>query len=60
MPLLEEMDYFPTMKFASGFEILEYAQSMAERFGFYDRCLFHTTVEKTVWDEETKRWTRST
>ena len=57
MPLLEEMDYFPTMKFASGFEILEYAQSMAERFGFYDRCLFHTTVEKTVWDEETKRWT---
>jgi len=57
MPLLEEMDYFPTMKFASGFEILEYAQSMAERFGFYDRCLFHTTVEKTAWDEETKRWT---
>lgn len=57
MPLLEEMDYFPTMKFASGFEILEYAQSMADRFGFYDRCLFHTTVEKTVWDEETARWT---
>ena len=57
MPLLEEMGYFPTMKFASGFEILEYAQSMAERFGFYDRCLFHTTVEKTVWNEESKRWT---
>ncbi|PPR64662.1 MAG: Neopentalenolactone D synthase [Alphaproteobacteria bacterium MarineAlpha4_Bin2] len=57
MPLLEEMGYFPTMKFASGFEILEYAQSMAERFEFYDRCLFHTTVEKTVWDEGTKRWT---
>ena len=57
MPLLEEMGYFPTMKFASGFEILEYAQSMAERFGFYDRCLFHTTVEKTVWDEGSGRWT---
>lgn len=57
MPLLEEMNYFPTMKFASGFEILEYAQTMAERFDFYDRCLFHTTVEKTVWDEESKRWT---
>src|SRR5262245_42263426 len=51
------MGYFPTMKFASGFEILEYCQAMAERSGFYDRCLFHTTVEKTVWDEATARWT---
>ena len=56
-PLLEEMEYFPTMKFASGFEILEYCQKMADKFGFYDKCLFHTTVEKTEWDEETQRWT---
>ena len=57
LPLLEEMEYFPTMRFASGFEILEYCQSMATRFGFYDKALFHTTVEKTVWDEDTQRWT---
>ena len=57
LPLLEEMGYFPTMKFASGFEILEYCQAMAERYGFYDRCLFHTTVERTEWDEATRRWT---
>ncbi|MBM84903.1 MAG: monooxygenase [Rhodospirillaceae bacterium] len=56
LPLLEEMGYFPTMKFASGFEILEYCQMIAERQGFYDRCLFHTTVEETVWDEDTLRW----
>ncbi len=56
-PLLEEMGYFPTMKFASGFEILEYCQQMAEKFRFYDHTLFHTTVEKTEWDEESKRWT---
>src|SRR4051794_40089671 len=56
-PLLEEMGYVPTMKFASGFEILEYCQSMAEKFSFYDHCLFHTTVEKTEWDEESGRWT---
>ncbi len=56
-PLLEEMGYFPTMKFASGFEILEYCQSLAERFKFYDHCLFHTTVEKTEWNEEDGRWT---
>ena len=48
------------MKFASGFEILEYCQNMAEKFGFYERCLFHTTVSETVWNEETARWTVKT
>ena len=57
LPLLEEMGYFPTMKFASGFEILEYCQMLAQRTGFYDHCLFHTTVERTDWDEATGRWT---
>jgi len=56
LPLLEEMGHIPAMKFASGFEILEYCQIMAERFGFYDRCLFHTTVEQTDWDEASGRW----
>ena len=59
-PLLEEMGYVPSMKFASGFEIYEYCQTMAERFGFYERCLFHTTVEKTEWDEDAARWTVTT
>ena len=57
LPLLEEMDYVPTMKFASGFEIFEYCQKMAEKFNFYDRCLFHTTVDRTEWDEDAGRWT---
>jgi cation diffusion facilitator CzcD-associated flavoprotein CzcO len=57
LPLLEEMEYYPSMKFASGFEIMEYCQTMAEKFGFYDHCLFHTTVENTEWNEETGRWT---
>ncbi|MFN3238330.1 MAG: flavin-containing monooxygenase, partial [Pseudomonadales bacterium] len=57
LPLLEEMGYIPSMKFAGGFEIMEYCQSMAEKFGFYDRCLFHTTVERTQWQEESGRWT---
>lgn len=56
LPLLEEMGYVPSMKFASGFEILEYCQTMAEKFGFYERCLFHTTVEETVWEEASGRW----
>ena len=57
LPLLEEMGYIPTMKFAGGFEIMEYCQAMAEKFGFYDHCLFHTTVDRTEWDEASGRWT---
>lgn len=57
LPLLEEMGYVPTMKFASGFEIMEYCQKMADKFGFYDHCLFHTTVDRTEWDEASARWT---
>ena len=60
LPLLEEMGYIPTMKFASGFEIMEYCQKVAEKFGFYDHCLFHTTVERTDWDAATGRWTVTT
>ena len=60
LPLLEEMGYIPSMKFASGFEIMEYCQSMAEKFGFYEHCLFHTTVASTEWDESEKRWTVAT
>ncbi|MEM7340538.1 MAG: NAD(P)/FAD-dependent oxidoreductase [Actinomycetota bacterium] len=56
-PLLDEMDYIPTMKFASGFEIYEYCQAMAERFGFYDHCLFHTEVLDADWDDASERWT---
>jgi len=56
LPLLEEMGYVPSMKFASGFEIMEYCQHMAEKFGFYDHCLFHTTVDRTDWDETDQRW----
>ncbi|PCJ34289.1 MAG: monooxygenase [Cellvibrionales bacterium] len=60
LPLLEEMGYVPTMKFASGFEIMEHCQNIAKRFGFYDKCLFHTTVEETEWDESIGRWQVST
>ena len=60
LPLLEEMGYIPSMKFASGFEIMEYCQNLAERFGFYEHCLFHTTVTETRWEAAQKRWVVST
>ncbi len=57
LPLLDEMEYYPTMKFASGFEIFEYCQKMAAKFGFYDHCLFHTEVTGAQWSDEAGRWT---
>jgi len=56
LPLLDETGYIPSMKFASGFEILEHCQRVAQKFGFYDHCLFHTTVGATTWDEPSGRW----
>jgi cyclohexanone monooxygenase len=56
LPLLDETGYIPSMKFASGFEIMEHCQRIATKWGFYDHCLFHTTVEDTTWDEESGRW----
>ena len=60
LPLLEETGYIPSMKFASGFEIMEHCQNVAKQFGFYDHALFHTTVEETKWDESLGRWIVST
>lgn len=52
------MEYFPTMKISRrGSRSSSIAEMMAEKFGFYDHCLFHTTVQKTEWDEVSGRWT---
>ena len=60
LPLLEEMGFLPSKKFADGSEIQAYAQSIARRFGFAERALFHTQVTGLKWDEPTKRWQVST
>ncbi|WP_319455626.1 MULTISPECIES: NAD(P)/FAD-dependent oxidoreductase [unclassified Mycobacterium] len=56
LPLLEEMQFFPSRKFADGLEIREYCQSVARRFELYDGALFHTCVNALRWDESIKRW----
>lgn len=56
LPLLDEMGYIPSRKFASGFEIYQYCRLVAERIGFYDRCLFNTAVDEASWDGDAKRW----
>jgi cation diffusion facilitator CzcD-associated flavoprotein CzcO len=56
LPLLEEMGFMPSKKFADGAEIRDYCQSIARRFELYDRALFHTLVTSMRWDEGLKRW----
>lgn len=56
MPLLEEMDYIPSEKYARGPEIFDYARRIAERYDLYRRALLSTQVEELRWDEATGRW----
>ncbi len=56
LPLLEEMGYMPSKKFADGWEILEYCQSIGKRFTLYEKALFHTLVKGMRWDESLQRW----
>ena len=56
LPLLEEMGFMPAKKFADGAEIQAYARSIAEKFGFADKALFHTQVTSIQWDAGTSRW----
>lgn len=56
LPLLEEMGFLPSKKFADGAEIQAYARSIAERFGFADKALFHTQVTSLTWNDDSRRW----
>src|ERR1700722_18060043 len=60
LPLLEEMGFMPSKKFADGLEIREYAQSIAKKYGLYQNALFHTLVTALRWDDAIARWRLST
>jgi cation diffusion facilitator CzcD-associated flavoprotein CzcO len=56
LPLLEETGFIPSKKFADGWEIQRYSRSIAAKFGFADKALFHTLINTLRWDEQIKRW----
>lgn len=60
MPLLEEMDYIPTEKYARGPEIFQYARSIATKFDLYRRALLQTEITELRWNEARGRWQVST
>ena len=60
MPLLEELGYVPTEKYAHGPEIFAHAQAIGRHYDLYDHALFQTQVRGLEWDESAERWIVST
>ncbi len=56
MPMLEEMGYVPTQRYAFGDEIRRHLESIAQNYDLYGEALFHTNVERSEWDDDAARW----
>ena len=56
IPLLEEFDYIPTRRYASGDEIRGHLERIAERYRLVDDALFHTDVTRAEWHDDEARW----
>ena len=56
LPMLEELDYVPTRRYAFGEEILAHLQAVAGRYDLVREGFFHTDVTRAEWDEDGARW----
>ncbi|KAI0970416.1 hypothetical protein F4678DRAFT_138831 [Xylaria arbuscula] len=56
LPLLEEMGFIPTHKYAPGVEIRHYFQDVVKKYGLEDKILFRAQVDKAVWDDEARQY----
>jgi cyclohexanone monooxygenase len=60
LPLLEELAYVPTEKYARAPEILAHAQAIGRKYDLYRGACFQTEVKEMRWDEDGARWILST
>lgn len=60
IPLLEELGFMPSKKFADGAEIFQHCRNIGKHFGLYDGALFSTQVRELRWEDKTQRWQIST
>ncbi len=60
MPLLEELGYVPTEKYAKGPEILAHCRRIAERYDLYRDSYLQTEVREIRWEPALSRWLVST
>jgi len=56
LPMLEELGYVPTQRYAFGEEIRLHLQAIADRFDLVPHALFHTGVTRAEWDDDAARW----
>jgi cation diffusion facilitator CzcD-associated flavoprotein CzcO len=56
IPMLEELDYIPSRRYAFGEEILQHLEAIAQRYDLVADAMFHTGVTRAHWDEEAARW----
>jgi cation diffusion facilitator CzcD-associated flavoprotein CzcO len=56
LPMLEELDYIPTQRYAFGEEIRRHLEAIAGRFDLVADALFHTGVTRAEWNEDAARW----
>jgi cation diffusion facilitator CzcD-associated flavoprotein CzcO len=56
MPLLEELGYVPTEKYAKGAEIFAHCQRIAEHYDLYRDACLQTNVHEIRWDADSSRW----
>src|SRR6185312_1806492 len=60
VPLLEELDYVPTEKYAKGPEIFAHCQRIAECYDLYRDACLQTEVHEIRWSPDDSRWIIST
>ena len=56
MPMLEELGYVPTTRYAFGEEIRLHLEAIGDHFDLRSDALFHTGVTGAEWDEAAARW----
>ena len=56
LPLLEELGYMPSKKYATGPEIFAYCQEIGRHFNLYENACFQTQVTKLFWNEAENHW----
>jgi len=60
LPLLEELNYVPTEKYARAPEILAHSRAIGRKYDLYRGACFQTEVTEMRWDEDSAHWLIST
>jgi cyclohexanone monooxygenase len=60
LPLLEELAYVPSEKYARAPEILAHSRAIAEKYDLYRRGCLQTQATEMRWDGDAARWIIST